>query len=115
MGGAVVGSAEHMNEVLTFLRTCGPTMSAFNAWVFLKGLETLRLRMEAHSRSALELASWLRSSPRWKKFIMPGWRIIPAMPWHVRNKARLVVFCLSRSKAAGMRPGTVSTRLRLCH
>ncbi|MFT4614398.1 MAG: O-succinylhomoserine sulfhydrylase [Bacteroidia bacterium] len=60
MGGAVLGSQEHMAEVVTFLRTCGPTMSPFNAWVFLKGLETLRLRMEAHSRSALELALWLR-------------------------------------------------------
>ena len=60
VGGAVVGAARHMEEVVTFLRTCGPTMSAFNAWVFLKGLETLRLRMEAHSRSALELAGWLQ-------------------------------------------------------
>ena len=60
MGGAVLGSAIHMNEVLMFLRTCGPTMSPFNAWVFLKGLETLRLRMEAHSRSALELPQWLQ-------------------------------------------------------
>ena len=59
VGGAVVGSEAHMEEVTTFLRTCGPTMSAFNAWVFLKGLETLRLRMEAHSRSAMELARWL--------------------------------------------------------
>ena len=63
VGGAVVGGAPHMQEILTFLRTCGPTMSAFNAWVFLKGLETLRLRMEAHSRSALELARWLREQP----------------------------------------------------
>ena len=60
VGGAVVGGQDCMDEILTFLRTCGPTMSAFNAWVFLKGLETLRLRMEAHSRSALELARWLR-------------------------------------------------------
>ena len=60
VGGAVVGSKKHMDEVVTFLRTCGPTMSAFNAWVFLKGLETLRLRMDAHSRSALELATWLQ-------------------------------------------------------
>jgi O-succinylhomoserine sulfhydrylase len=59
VGGAVVGSDALMQEVTTFLRTCGPTMSAFNAWVFLKGLETLRLRMEAHSRSAMELARWL--------------------------------------------------------
>jgi O-succinylhomoserine sulfhydrylase len=60
VGGAVLGSHEHMTEVVTFLRTCGPTMSAFNAWVFLKGLETLHLRMEVHSRSAMELASWLQ-------------------------------------------------------
>ncbi len=59
MGGAVVGREEHMTEVLGFLRTCGPTMSPFNAWVFLKGLETLRLRMEAHSQNALALAQWL--------------------------------------------------------
>jgi O-succinylhomoserine sulfhydrylase len=63
VGGAVVGSREHMEEVVTFLRTCGPTMSAFNAWVFLKGLETLRLRMEAHSRNAMEVANWLREQP----------------------------------------------------
>lgn len=60
VGGAVVGSHEQMAEVVTFLRTCGPTMSAFNAWVFLKGLETLRLRMDAHSKSAMALALWLQ-------------------------------------------------------
>ncbi|MFV8816648.1 O-succinylhomoserine sulfhydrylase [Haliea sp. E17] len=59
VGGAVVGRQEHMTEVVTFLRTCGPTMSPFNAWVFLKGLETLRLRMDAHSAAALEIARWL--------------------------------------------------------
>lgn len=59
VGGAVVGSHEHMQDVVTFLRTCGPTMSAFNAWVFLKGLETLRLRMDAHSKNAMALAQWL--------------------------------------------------------
>lgn len=62
MGGAVLGSQQHMTELVTFLRTCGPTMSAFNAWVFLKGLETLRLRMDAHSKSALELANWLEQN-----------------------------------------------------
>lgn len=59
VGGAVVGGHAHMEEVLGFLRSAGPTMSAFNAWVFLKGLETLRLRMEAHSANALNLARWL--------------------------------------------------------
>ncbi|MDZ7781829.1 MAG: O-succinylhomoserine sulfhydrylase [Halioglobus sp.] len=63
VGGVALGQREHMTEVLTFLRTCGPTMSAFNAWVFLKGLETLRLRMEAHSDNALALARWLRERP----------------------------------------------------
>ena len=72
VGGAVVGKASHIREVLTFLRTCGPTMSAFNAWVFLKGLETLRLRMEAHSRSALELARWLREQPAVEKVYYAG-------------------------------------------
>jgi O-succinylhomoserine sulfhydrylase len=72
VGGAVLGRAEHMNEVVTFLRTCGPTMSAFNAWVFLKGLETLRLRMEAHSRSALELARWLQQQPGVEKVYYAG-------------------------------------------
>ncbi len=59
VGGAVVGRREQMEEVLGFIRSAGPSMSPFNAWVFLKGLETLRLRMEAHSRNALELAQWL--------------------------------------------------------
>ncbi len=60
VGGVVLGRHEQMQEVVTFLRTCGPTMSAFNAWVFLKGLETLRLRMDAHSQSALDIAQWLQ-------------------------------------------------------
>jgi len=63
VGGVVLGSAKLMEEVVGFLRTAGPTMSAFNAWVFLKGLETLRLRMDAHSSNALALARWLREQP----------------------------------------------------
>lgn len=63
LGGAVVGPAKLMDEVFGVVRTCGPTLSAFNAWVFLKGLETLRLRMEAHSASALALAEWLAAQP----------------------------------------------------
>ena len=72
VGGAVVGSHHHMEQVVTFLRTCGPTMSAFNAWVFLKGLETLRLRMDAHSASALELARWLQRQPQVEKVYYAG-------------------------------------------
>jgi O-succinylhomoserine sulfhydrylase len=79
VGGAVVGSRQHMDEVVTFLRTCGPTMSAFNAWVFLKGLETLRLRMEAHSRSAHDLAGWLQQQPGVEKVFYAG---LPDHPGH---------------------------------
>ena len=61
LGGAVVGREEEMSEVLAFLRTCGPTMSPFNAWVFSKGLETLGLRMNAHSDNALAIATFLDS------------------------------------------------------
>lgn len=60
LGGAVLGKREKMDEVLAFIRSAGPSMSPFNAWVFLKGLETLRLRMDAHSRNALELAQFLQ-------------------------------------------------------
>ena len=59
LGGVALGRPELMDEVLGFVRSAGPTMSPFNAWVFLKGLETLRLRMEAHSHNALTLARWL--------------------------------------------------------
>ena len=79
VGGAVVGSKQHMEELVTFLRTCGPTMSAFNAWVFLKGLETLRLRMDAHSRSAMELATWLRQQEMVEQVFYAG---LPDHPGH---------------------------------
>jgi O-succinylhomoserine sulfhydrylase len=64
VGGAVVGNAEIVGkEVFGFIRSAGPSMSPFNAWVFLKGLETLDIRMRAHSAAALEIASWLEQQP----------------------------------------------------
>lgn len=73
IGGAVVGDAERVGkDVYGFLRTCGPTMSPFNAWVFLKGLETLSLRMRAHSANALALATWLESHPAITRVYYPG-------------------------------------------
>ena len=68
----MVGRKEHMDEVLGFIRSCGPSMSPFNAWVFLKGLETLRLRMMAHSASALALAQWLQTQPNIDKVHYSG-------------------------------------------
>ena len=72
LGGAVLGSKALMEPVYGFLRTAGVTMSAFNAWVFLKGLETLHIRMEAHARKALEIASWLEAKPQVARVYYPG-------------------------------------------
>lgn len=72
LGGAVLGSKTLMEPVYGFLRTAGVTMSAFNAWVFLKGLETLHVRMEAHARNALALATWLEAQPQVARVHYPG-------------------------------------------
>jgi O-succinylhomoserine sulfhydrylase len=73
VGGAVVGSEELVGkEVYGFLRTAGPTLSPFNAWVFLKGLETLSLRMKGHSDNALVLARWLEQQPLVERVNYPG-------------------------------------------
>ena len=72
LGGAVVGAKALTDEVLKFLRTAGPTLSAFNAWVLLKGLETLKIRLEAQSAKALELATWLEDHPKVARVYYPG-------------------------------------------
>lgn len=77
LGGAVLGDKALLEPVYGFLRTAGPTLSAFNAWVILKGLETLALRMEAHSRNALELALWLEQQPGVSRVYYPG---LPSHP-----------------------------------
>nr|WP_298414771.1 O-succinylhomoserine sulfhydrylase [uncultured Halomonas sp.] len=63
IGGAVVGRDKELEEVFGVVRTCGPCLSPFNAWIFLKGLETLGLRMKAQSENALQLAQWLDAHP----------------------------------------------------
>ncbi|WP_455208524.1 O-succinylhomoserine sulfhydrylase [Kaarinaea lacus] len=73
IGGAVVGDAERVGkDVFGVIRTCGPSMSPFNAWVFLKGLETLHIRMKAHSQNALALAQWLETQAVVEKVHYPG-------------------------------------------
>lgn len=79
LGGAVLGSKELMEGVYTFLRTAGPTLSAFNAWVLHKGLETLPIRMQAHSANALALATWLEGQPGIERVLYPG---LPSHPQH---------------------------------
>ena len=80
VGGAVVGDKQRVGvDIYGFLRTAGPTMSPFNAWVFLKGLETLVLRMRACSASALQLARWLETQPAVERVYYPG---LPSHPQH---------------------------------
>ena len=77
LGGAVVGAKALTDEVFKFLRTAGPTLSAFNAWVLTKGLETLKIRLEAQSANALELATWLEAHPKVARVYYPG---LPSHP-----------------------------------
>lgn len=77
LGGAVVGRKDLIEEVYRFLRTAGPSLSPFNAWVILKGIETLRIRIEAQSRAALELAQWLERQPAIARVYYPG---LPSHP-----------------------------------
>lgn len=74
LGGAVLGNRDLLMDggIYGFLRTAGPTLSAFNAWVILKGLETLKIRMEAHSVHALQMAQWLESQPGIVRVFYPG-------------------------------------------
>ena len=73
VGGAVLGSESLLGEaVFNILKFAGPSMSPFNAWVFLKGLETLSLRMQAHSRNAGKIAAWLNEQAGIEQVYYPG-------------------------------------------
>lgn len=106
LGGVVAGRAEQMKEVVGFLRTAGPTLSPFNAWVFLKGLETLRLRMQAHCAAAQQLAEWLEQQPQVEHVYYAG---LPSHPQHAlacRQQAgfgAVVSFEVRGGKAAAWR------------
>jgi O-succinylhomoserine sulfhydrylase len=81
VGGAVVGDAERVGkDVFGFMRTAGPCMSPFNAWIFLKGLETLGVRMRAHCENARAVAEWLDQQPNVTRVFYPG---LASHPQHV--------------------------------
>ncbi|MDG1307143.1 MAG: O-succinylhomoserine sulfhydrylase [Porticoccaceae bacterium] len=106
LGGAVVGSAALMDEVVGFLRAAGPSMSPFNAWVFLKGLETLRIRMQAHCANAAELAAWLNAHPKVTKVYYAG---LEDHPGHALAKKQqssfggVVSFCVKGGREEAWR------------
>jgi len=106
LGGAVCGAQPLMDEVFKFLRTAGPTLSPFNAWVILKGLETLSVRMKAQSDNALALAQWLEAQPQVARVYYPG---LPSHPQHalaMRQQASggaIVSFEVKGERAAAWR------------
>jgi O-succinylhomoserine sulfhydrylase len=107
LGGAVLGRRELiMDGVFAFLRTAGPSLSPFNAWVLLKGLETLRIRMEAQSAAAWELARWLEAHPRVERVYYP-W--LESHPQHAlakrqqRSGGAIVSFDVRGGKPAAWR------------
>ena len=85
LGGAVCGAKALTEEVFKYLRTAGPTLSAFNAWVLLKGLETLKLRVDAQSAGAARLAAWLEAHPKVARVFYPG---LPSHPQHELAKTQ---------------------------
>lgn len=107
LGGAVLGKRDLvMGGVFSFLRTAGPSLSPFNAWVILKGMETLKLRMDAHSANALEVARWLEAQPGVARVHYPG---LPSHPQHelARRQQKtgggIVAFELKDGKEAAWR------------
>lgn len=87
LGGAVCGRKALTEEVFKFLRTAGPTISPFNAWVILKGLETLKIRMQAQSASALDLATRLEANPKVARVFYPGLASHPQHALAMRQQA----------------------------
>ncbi|MGV0954295.1 MAG: O-succinylhomoserine sulfhydrylase [Fluviibacter sp.] len=77
LGGAICGGKDLIEKIFIFLRTTGPTLSAFNAWILGKGLETLSIRMHAQSAAAAQLAQWLEAHPGVERVYYPG---LPSHP-----------------------------------
>ena len=77
LGGAVLGKKRQMNEIYTFLRNTGVSLSPFNAWVFLKGLETLKIRMDQQSDNAMKLATYLEKNKKITQVYYPGLKSHP--------------------------------------
>ena len=107
IGGAVLGREQLLGEhVYHILKYGGPSMSPFNAWVFLKGLETLGLRMAAHSRNAAQLAAWLNGRPGIAKVYYPGLADHPQHELAQRQQqdfGGIVSFVVSGGKEAAWR------------
>src|SRR5690554_117993 len=103
LGGVICGTKAQLSDIQRFVRATGPSMSPFNAWIFLKGLETLKLRMLAHCATALELAQWLDQQPAIEKVYYAG---LPKHPGHALAAQQqaafgaVLSFCVKGDKQA---------------
>ncbi len=86
LGGVILGSEEHMQQVKFMIRHTGPALSPFNAWVLSKSLETLAIRMDRHCNNALKLAQYLESNPQVNKVFYP---FLPSHPQHELAKRQM--------------------------
>jgi O-succinylhomoserine sulfhydrylase len=106
LGGAVCGAKAPAEEIFKFLRTAGPSLSPFNAWVILKGLETLSVRMKAQSDNALEMARWLEAQPQVARVFYPGLASHPQHALAMKQQAgggAIVSFEVKGERAAAWR------------
>ena len=106
LGGAVCGASAPAEEIFKFLRTAGPSLSPFNAWVILKGLETLSVRMKAQSDNALQMARWLEAQPEVARVFYPGLESHPQHALAMRQQASggaIVSFEVRGERAAAWR------------
>jgi len=106
LGGAVCGAKAPAEEIFKFLRTAGPSLSPFNAWVILKGLETLSVRMKAQSDNALQMARWLEARPEVARVFYPGLESHPQHALAMRQQASggaIVSFEVRGERAAAWR------------
>lgn len=106
LGGAVCGARAPAEEIFKFLRTAGPSLSPFNAWVILKGLETLSVRMKAQSDNALQMARWLEARPEVARVFYPGLESHPQHALAMRQQASggaIVSFEVKGERAAAWR------------
>lgn len=106
LGGVVVGKKDLIREIYLFARITGPSLSAFNAWILSKSLETISLRMEKHCQNALSLATALESHPLLEKVLYPG---LPSHPQHaiamrqMRAGGGIVAFHIKGGEGAARR------------
>jgi methionine-gamma-lyase len=90
IGGVIVGKKKMMDRIRAeYIHHLGPTMSPFNAWLFLRGIKTLAVRMERHCLNAMRVAEWLNSHPKVTKVYYPG---LPSHPGHSMAKKQMKCF-----------------------